>query len=444
MVARGDVIYSCVRPYLLNVAVIEQDLDPAPIASTAFAVLAGSADLVPRYLWAVLRSPYFVRLVEDRMRGQAYPAINEGDFALLPVPLPPLAEQHRIVAQVDQLMALCDELEAAQTRREARRDALRTTSLRNLVAPDEPQANSVFFLRYSPRMITKPEHVASVRQAVLDLALQGRLVAQDPDNESAELLLSHPLSLPSSEHRRRKILRTAQGNESVGAALPAGWVSRTVHSLYELNAIVNYADGNHGSLYPRKEEFGDDGVTFVSAKDISRGRVAWDSCARLNERRASLLTKGWAKGGDVLLTHNATVGRVARVEPTVDPFLLGTSVTYYRLNPEVLVSDYFYVFLASPAWQRQLESIMAQTTRNQVSIQKQAEFHVLVPPLAEQHRIVAKVDELMTVCDELERSLASEETERIRLLEALLHDALVRAATPVSVKEDLVTARVEH
>src|SRR3954454_12591923 len=91
-------------------------------------------------------------------------------------------------------------------------------------------------------------------------------------------------------------------------------------------------------------------------------------------------------------------GKGCAVESGVEPFLLGTSVTYYRLNSEVLASDYFYVFLASPAWQRQLESIMAQTTRNQVSIQKQAEFHVLVPPLAEQYRIVAKVDKLMAVC----------------------------------------------
>ena len=118
VVQKGDVVYSCVRPYLLNVAVVEDDFDPKPIASTAFAILNGHGLVLPRYLWIVLRSPFMVARVEEDMRGQAYPAINDADFSILPFPLPPLAEQHRIVAKVDELMALCDGLEAAQMERE--------------------------------------------------------------------------------------------------------------------------------------------------------------------------------------------------------------------------------------------------------------------------------------------------------------------------------------
>lgn len=110
---RGDVIYSCVRPYLLNVAVLEEDFDPAPIVSTAFAVMTGHGLVLPRFIWIVLRSPFMVKEVEDNQRGQAYPAINDSDFALLPFPLPPLPEQHRIVDRVDELMSLLDRLEAA-------------------------------------------------------------------------------------------------------------------------------------------------------------------------------------------------------------------------------------------------------------------------------------------------------------------------------------------
>lgn len=97
IVRKGDVVYSCVRPYLLNVAVVEGDFDPKPIASTAFAVLNGYGLVLPKYLWIVLRSPFMVARVEEDMRGQAYPAINDADFSVLPFPLPPLAEQHRIV-----------------------------------------------------------------------------------------------------------------------------------------------------------------------------------------------------------------------------------------------------------------------------------------------------------------------------------------------------------
>ena len=136
---RGDVVYSCVRPYLLNVAVIEDDFDPPPIASTAFEILNGHGFVLPRYIWIVLRSPFMVSCVEENQRGQAYPAINSADFAVLPFPLPPLAEQRRIVAKVDNLMALCDRLEAALNEVEATRslllDSLLHESLGSHVAP---------------------------------------------------------------------------------------------------------------------------------------------------------------------------------------------------------------------------------------------------------------------------------------------------------------------
>ena len=111
IVLKGDVVYSCVRPYLLNVAVVEDAFNPPPIASTAFAILDGHGFVLPRFQWIVLRSPFMVACVKEAMRGQAYPAINDTDFARLPFPLPPLAEQRRIVAKVDELMALCNRLE---------------------------------------------------------------------------------------------------------------------------------------------------------------------------------------------------------------------------------------------------------------------------------------------------------------------------------------------
>jgi type I restriction enzyme S subunit len=229
---------------------------------------------------------------------------------------------------------------------------------------------------------------------------------------------------PSYE-RRRKILRKGPGvSRKEIKSLPAGWSIRRVQELYDLNVIIDYADGNHGSLYPRKAEFGATGVVFVTAKNLVRGRVIWSSCAHLSEARANQLVKGWAQGGDVLLTHNATVGRVARVEPNIERFLLGTSVTFYRLNQLVLSSDFFYVLLLSNFWQDQMKEVMAQTTRNQVSIQKQADFYVVIPPLPEQDRIVAMVNRLIELCDELETALASADGKRERLLESLLQQSL--------------------
>ena len=143
VVQKGDVIYSCVRPYLLNVAVLDDDFDPKPIASTAFAILNGHGLVLPRYLWIVLRSPFMVARVEEDMRGQAYPAINDADFSLLPFPLPPLAEQHRIVAKVDELMTLCGSLEGSLATGDDVRRRLLDALLHEALELDGPRCRTI-------------------------------------------------------------------------------------------------------------------------------------------------------------------------------------------------------------------------------------------------------------------------------------------------------------
>jgi type I restriction enzyme S subunit len=370
--------------------------------------------------------------------GTAIPNLSTQQINQICFPLPPLAEQHRIVAKVDELMALCDQLEAAQAERERRRDHLRAASLYRLnngADADEFREHARFHLSHLQYLTTRPEHIQQLRQVILNLAVCGKLVPQDSTDEPASELLKKRIKLPDGHLRRRKIFKkgSIDSPERLFPELPSSWEYTDIQTLYDLNMVIDYGDGNHGSLYPRSSEFGEEGVTFVTAKDLIKGRVSWEGCAKLSDERALQLTKGWAKGGDVLLTHNATVGRVARVEPDARQFLVGTSVTFYRLNPDVLSADFFYHMLQSRLWQGQLEAIMEQTTRNQVSIQKQAFFRVVVPPLAEQHRIVAKVDELMALCDRLEVQLLTTYTETRRLLEAVLHEALAVAASPYDV-----------
>jgi len=406
----GAILYGKLRPYLDKVLIS----DAPGVCTTEINPISFFHNIDARYLRWYLKSRYFIAYADGSTYGMNLPRLGTDSAREALFSFPPKTEQTRIVAKVDELMALCDKLEAQQQERESRKTVLAQALIARFA--EEPTQDNLHSLFQSSRVITP----ADLRKAILTLAVHGKLLRQDIKDGPVSEVLAEGVELPNGHVRRRKIMKRAPiaSNADLFPELPPSWEYATVQSLYDLNLIVDYADGNHGSLYPRSSEFGDSGITFVSARDISGGRVAWDRCALLNENRAHQLTKGWAKGGDVLLTHNATVGRVARVEREVGKFLLGTSVTFYRLNEEFIHPGYFYHVFCSPMWQRQLEAIMQQTTRNQVSIQKQAFFQVPIPPLSEQCRLVAKVDEFMALVDKLESRIATAHTTGKRMAEA--------------------------
>lgn len=181
----------------------------------------------------------------------------------------------------------------------------------------------------------------------------------------------------------------------------------TIQELMDSEVIVDMQDGNHGGDYPRTSEFVSEGIPFLTATNVIGNRVFLDDAPRLKPERAYKLRIGWVKPNDVLLSHNATVGRVAIMPNFEGEVVLGTSLTYYRLNPEVLLPRYFSGILQSKHFQSQLESFMGQTTRNQVPITRQRELFIPVPPpLSKQEEfagVVARVEGLRGRMSESER-----------------------------------------
>ena len=419
IVRKDDVVYSCVRPYLLNVAIIEDDFDPLPIASTAFAILNGHGFVLPRFQWVVLRSPFMVARVEEEMRGQAYPAINDTDFVRLPFPLPPLAEQHRIVAKIDELLALCDRLETARTEREATRDRLAAASLARLNTPDpDPvvfRQHTTFALNNLTPLTTRPDQIKAVRQTILNLAVRGKLVPQDPEDEPAAELLKRIAAEKMKLTKERKLRAQRPlppiSENDVSLETPIGW------QWARLGDVLKLWNG----FAFNSRDFQSQGVPVIRIGDLQAGEVVLSNAVCVSEDLAnSVEQRFWIPPHALLIAMSgATTGKVA-FNRTGKKLILNQrvgriEVFYANVN--------FLKFFFDTIVARNLEISFGTAIPN-LSAKQINETVIPVPPLAEQHRIVTKVDELMALCDLLEANLATGDDARRHLLDTLVHEAL--------------------
>lgn len=174
----------------------------------------------------------------------------------------------------------------------------------------------------------------------------------------------------------------------------------SIHELLQKKAILEVQDGNHGEQHPRQSDFVAEGIPFLTATQLLDDQIFLNKAPRISFEKAKKLRIGWIKPNDVLLSHNATVGRVSVVPLFEGQAVIGTSLTYYRLNPQFFNPHFFALVLKSQDFQNQLERSMQQTTRNQVPITRQKELKIPLPPLPEQKRIAA----ILEKCDRLRRT----------------------------------------
>jgi type I restriction enzyme S subunit len=363
-------------------AVVPNILGGLGFGSTEFHVLRASQQVNPRFIWHYLRQENFRRLAKESMTGSVGQARVPAAFLRnLPIELPPRPIQDEIVRVLD----------------------ISTTKGRGAVT----------------HLSSSRQAIERFRQAVLTAACSGRLTpefreSQEDSSAVFGLLRAHAqLNAANPYNRRRTKPAFGLAIPDQTDSFPSGWAYCSVRELVEYRAIIDIQDGNHGELYPRKTDFGTEGVPFISAESVDR-MVSIDTAPRLRQEVADRLRIGFAQAGDVILTHNATVGRVAILPSDAPAVILSTSTTYYRTHPDVLLNEYLALFMRSIFFQAQLSSIMEQTTRNQVPVTKQVELRLAVPTMKEQRAIVHRAYRLLQLADGLmsRMNVASRRVER--------------------------------
>jgi len=354
---------------------------------------------------------YLFRLVgamrhdlESQGKGAAQQNISQTVLRHLLVPLPPLAEQHRIVARVDELMGLLDRLEAARTARDDLRRAARDSALAALRDAEDTEAVEAAWGRIAGQMDTlfsDPEDVGPLRQAVLQLAVRGRLVRQ----ERPEGPPSDRISQPALGHSTSPVGRRGQGDsailpEHVPFPVPNGW------AWVRLATLVS--DMKNG-LYKPESFRSLDGVAYLRMYNIQDGTLDWTKIQRLDADSRESEQYALAAGDLVLSRVNSAelVGKAALVRELTEPAIFEAMTIRVRLRDPAMspfINEYLRTNGVRTYFMSVAKHAIGQSSINQSQV---GDLPVPLPPLAEQHRIVAKVDALMAQCDDLEARLTT-------------------------------------
>jgi type I restriction enzyme S subunit len=303
-------------------------------------------------------------------------------------------------------------------------------TLQRLNQPAEDPASfrqdASFALQVLPSLTTTPAQIKQLRQTILNLAVRGKLVEQDPEDEAAaELLASVALEKVRRSSRESRIaggLLANDRNYVQPFSLQAGWEWTTLEDY-----ALDVSTGPFGSML-HQSDYIVCGVPVVNPSHMVGGRICSDPKVAVSPGMAKQLESYKLAAGDIVMARRGEVGRAALVTEEEAGWLCGTGSFIVRFIPEILRA-YVLLFLSTDLARGYLISNAIGTTMTNLNHGILKKTPIPLPPLAEQHRIVAKVDELMALCDQLEQQLSQADQQRRRLLEALLAEALVGRLT---------------
>jgi type I restriction enzyme S subunit len=376
-VADGDVVIAKITPCFQNGKGCVVSGLPSGIGAgtTELHVLRPNlAVVLPNYLLIFLRTPDFVAGGVATFTGTAgQQRVSTDYFRGVSVPLPPLAEQHRIVARVDELMALLDQLEAARTARDEVRRAARDAALAALRDAPDAEAVEVAWGRVSDAMdelFVEPEDVEPLRQAVLGLAVRGRLVP----------------TLPGA------------GLTAGPCPIPTGWAWKR---LLDLTTMITSGSRNWNQFYSAT------GATFIRSQDIKYDRLEYDDRAYVAVPGGSEGTRTRVDQGDWLITiTGANVGKCALLREHPGEAYVSQHVALLR--PKNLDFGRFgHIWLTAEQGGRGVLLADSYGAKPGLNLHQLRSLPVPVPPPDERDRIVAKVDALMAICDALAARLTA-------------------------------------
>ena len=362
LVSQNSVLFSTVRPYLKKIAVV-RELKEYLIASTAFIVL--DTLLNETYLKYYLLSDNFINRVNNKSTGTSYPAINDYNFNLLLIAIPPLAEQQRIVEAIESSLEKVDEYAESYNRLE--------------------QLDKEF-----------PD---KLKKSILQDAMQGKLVEQDPNDEPVEVLLEKIRAEKQKLFEEGKIKKkdleisiVSQGDdnsyyEEVPYDIPESWM------FVKLNVVANIFSGYSF----KSSEYSNEGIRIVRISDFDENGLINKNIVR--QKYQEKFNKFEIYQNDILLAMTGgTVGKNTILQTLPERMFLNQRVA--NIRSYYIKHNFIYHFLNTPRIYNLIQK-QKNSTNDNISLTDIQNFLVPLPPLSEQTRIVDKIEQSFAHIDAL-------------------------------------------
>jgi type I restriction enzyme, S subunit len=418
LLPRGSVLFSSRAP-----------IGYVAIASNQLATNQGFKSCVPfimelnQYIYYFLKQA--AKGISEKASGTTFKEVSGKDVSNIVVPLPPLNEQKRIVEKVDQLMSFCEELKKRLEKKQRREDRLNISvfsSLEQSATEEELQENLQFVLSNLHTLCTDTKHVQKLRNAILSLAVKGKLVPQDPNDEPACVLLERIKEEKERLIKEKKIKKEKQlppiTEEEKLYKLPEGWKwvrLGEICSYIQRGKSPNYSDVHQIPVISQK-------CIQWSGFDITRAKFI-DPLTIKNYGEERFI-----KEDDLLWnsTGRGTLGRINVFPKSVIkkyPLVVADShVTVIRPVKKLVDSKYLYIWFAGPFVQNEIDDKSTGSTKQtELNLSVVKNYPLPLPPLNEQKRIVEKVEQLMALCDQLESSIKKVNEQKEILLHSILY-----------------------
>lgn len=378
-----------------------------------------------RYLQIMFRGMMEFILSDLVKTGTTVQSLKYEEFEHQPIPLPPAAEQSRIVAKVDELMSLCDRLDAARSERDKRLDRLTAAShyhLNNGAGTETLRKHVSFYINHLPAVTARSEQIPALRRTILSLAVRGQLVPQTPTDEPASVLIQR-IQAEKTRLVKERMLRKEKplagvSDDEVPFAVPTTWIWTRIGTCSMLT--------DYGTSV--KSDQVADGVPILAMGNIQDGQVVLTDRKKV-PHGIDDLPQLFLKRFDLLYnrTNSAElVGKTGIYLGDDDGYTFASYLIRIRFRSTLTSPLYVNLAMNAPYFRATqiVPELQQQCGQANVNGSKLRNMLIPLPPHAEQCRIVAKVGELMALCDHLEAQLAKAQAETSHLLESVLHYAL--------------------